>query len=397
MRVDVMTKRSVPYVNLAAQYAAERDELLPLIDRTLATGQWIGGDVVAELEGALADYCNVKHAIAVNSGTDALVLALKALGIGPGDEVITPPNSFIASTSAIIHVGAKPVFADVLADQNVDPERIEAAITPRTRAIMPVHLTGRIAAMDAISRIAADRGLAIVEDAAQAMGSRYHGRPSGSIGTIGCFSTHPLKNLNACGDGGVLTTNDEAVAERVRLLRNHGLADRDTVTEFGFVSRMDALQAAVIKLRLGKLDQVIARRRRNAETYRQLLDPERVFMPKCRPEEFNTFHTFVIQVDRRDALKAHLADHGIATAIHYPVPIHLQPAAAGLGYGRGDFPSTERQAERILTLPVNEHLDDDDLHYVAEAVNGFFATAGRASARRDRGGRVDAVLAGNAP
>jgi dTDP-4-amino-4,6-dideoxygalactose transaminase len=386
----------VPYVNLAAQYAGERDELLPIIDRTLSTGQWIGGDCVAQLEGALADYCQVKHAIAVNSGTDALIFALKALGIGPGDEVITPPNSFIASTSAIIHVGAKPVFADVLADQNIDPERIEAAITPRTKAIMPVHLTGRIAAMDEIGRIAADHRLAIVEDAAQAMGSRYHDRPSGSLGDVGCFSTHPLKNLNACGDGGVLTTDDDAVAEHVRLLRNHGLVDRDTVTEFGFVSRMDALQAAVVKFRLGKLDQVIARRRHNAGLYRQLLDPERVFMPKCRPQEFNTFHTFVVQVDHRDTLKAYLADHGIATAIHYPVPIHLQPAAAGLGHVRGDFPAAERQAERILTLPINEHLDDDDLHYVADVVNGFFAAKGAASRRHDSVGRLDAVSAGNA-
>jgi dTDP-4-amino-4,6-dideoxygalactose transaminase len=241
--------RRIPYVNLAAQYAAERDELIPIIDRILATGHWIGGDVIAELESEIAAYCGVKHALALNSGTDALILGLTALDVGPGDEVITPPNSFVASTAAIVHVGARPVFVDVLADQNIDPERVEAAITPRTKAIMPVHLTGRIAEMNAIGRIASRHNLFVIEDAAQSIGSRYAGKGSGAIGHVGCFSTHALKNLNACGDGGVLATNDDAIAERVRLLRNHGLVDRDTATRFGFVSRMDSLQAAILKFR----------------------------------------------------------------------------------------------------------------------------------------------------
>jgi dTDP-4-amino-4,6-dideoxygalactose transaminase len=368
-----MNARAIPYVNLAAQYAAERAELLPIIDRTLATGQWIGGDVVTELERDLAAYCGVKHVVALNSGTDALIFGLAALGVGPGDEVITPPNSFIASTAAIVHLGARPVFADVLADQNIDPERVEAAITPRTRAIMPVHLSGRIADMDAILDIAERHGLAVIEDAAQAMGSRYAGQCAGAIGDIGCFSTHALKNLNACGDGGFLTANDDAIAGRVRLMRNHGLVDRDTATRFGFVSRMDSVQAAILKFRLAKLDDVIAKRRGNAALYRKTLDVRHVFAPPCRQIEFNTFHTMVIQVDRRDALKAHLADRGIGTTIHYPVPIHLQQAAASLGHRAGDFPVAERQAKRILTLPVNEFLAAADIHYVAETVNGFFA------------------------
>ena len=392
--------RQVPYVNLAAQYAAEREDLLAIIDRTLATGQWIGGDVVAELERDIAAYCGVKHALALNSGTDALIFGLTALGIGAGDEVITPPNSFIASTAAIVHVGALPVFVDVVPDQSIDPSRIEAVVTARTKAIMPVHLTGRIADMDAIAAIAHRHGLFIIEDAAQSIGSRYAGQPSGSIGNVGCFSTHPLKNLNACGDGGILTTNDDNVAERVRLMRNHGLVDRDTVAGFGFVSRMDSLQAAILKYRLGKLDAVIDKRRTNANLYRALLDPRHVFAPPCRPVEFNSFHTMVIQVDRRDELKAHLADHGIATAIHYPVPIHLQPAAARLGYRTGDFPETERQAKRILTLPVNEFLKTAEIRTIADTVNGFFGakhvTPSRAAPRSRRRGTQNVTLVDDA-
>lgn len=375
MQDNVTAARTIPYVNLAAQYADERDELLPLIDRALATGQWIGGDAVAELESEIAAYCGVKHAVALNSGTDALIFGLAALGIGPGDEVITPPNSFIASTAAIVHVGARPVFADVLPDQNIDPERVEATITPRTKAIMPVHLTGRIADMGAIISIARRHSLLVIEDAAQAMGSRYAGQHAGAIGHVGCFSTHPLKNLNACGDGGIVATNDDEVAQRVRLIRNHGLFDRDTAVRFGQVSRMDSLQAAILKFRLRRLDAVIAARRRNADLYRALLDPEHIFVPPCRPFEFNSFHTMVVQVDDRDALKARLAEHGVGTAIHYPVPIHLQPAAAALGYRAGDFPVTERQAKRILTLPVHQYLTEGDIHYVAETMNRLAAPA----------------------
>jgi dTDP-4-amino-4,6-dideoxygalactose transaminase len=298
---------------------------------------------------------------------------MKALGIGPGDEVITPPNSFVASTAAIVHLGAKPVFADVLPDQNIDPERIAQAITPRTKAIMPVHLTGRIADMDPIMDLARKHGLLVIEDAAQAVGSSYREQPSGSFGDVGCVSTHPLKNLSAVGDGGFITTNRDDVAASVRLLRNHGLIDRNTVKEFGIVSRMDALQAAVLEFRLGRLDEIIRRRRANAGRYRELLDPRHVFMAPDRQIEFSTYHTLVIQVERRDALQRHLAEQGIGTAIHYPIPIHLQPAAASLGHKRGDFPVTERQAERILTLPVHPSLKPEQIKTIAEETNRFFA------------------------
>ena len=290
----------VPYVNLAAQWVKEREDLLPILDQALASGAYVGGESVERFEAAVAAYCGTKHAVALNSGTDALVCALHALGIRPGDEVITPPNSFIASTAAIVHLGAVPVFVDVLADQNMDPSLIEAAITPKTRGIMPVHLTGRVANMDAVNDIARTKKLFVIEDAAQSFGSKWRNKLSGALGDAGCFSAHPLKNLNACGDSGFVTTDDEQVAEKILLMRNHGLIDRNNVEVFGMVSRMDALQAAILNFRLAHLHETIEARRRNANLYQQLLDPELVYFPPEKYEEFNTYHTFVIQVDRRD-------------------------------------------------------------------------------------------------
>ena len=362
----------IPYVNLAAQFEEEREELLATVTAALKRGDFVMGAAVGELEQALAAFHGVRHAVALNSGTDALILAMKALGVGPGDEVITPVNSFVASTAAVVYLGARPVLVDVLPDQNLDPEAVERAITPKTKAVMPVHLTGRIADMDGVNAIARRHGLAVVEDAAQSVGSRYRGRLSGTLGDAGCFSAHPLKNLNACGDAGFLLTDRDDVAERVRLLRNHGMIDRNTVAEFGLVSRLDTLQAAILLMRLKRLPSVLERRRRNAALYRERLDPTHIFMPPCREHEFNTFHTFVIQVDRRDELQAHLTGLGIGTAIHYPVPIHLQPAAAHLGYRAGDFPVAEAQARRILTLPVNQSLSEAEIERVASAVNAFF-------------------------
>ena len=363
----------IAYVDLARQARDERDMLHAALDRVIDSGFFVGGGLIEELEARLAEFCNVREAVVLGSGTDALELGMRALGIGPGDEVITPPNSFVASTSAIVAIGATPVFVDVQHDQNIDPALIAASITPRTKAIMPVHLTGRVADMAPIQALAKQHGLMIVEDAAQAIGSRYDGRLSGGLGDVGCFSTHPLKNLNACGDGGFVTTDDSNVATRVRQLRNHGMSDRNTVEEFATVARMDSLQAAILLARLDKLNAVSDARRQNAGLYRQLLDPALVYVPPCRSVEHNTFHTFVIQVDDRDGLQAHLKALGIGTAIHYPIPIHLQPAAKSLGFGPGDFPVTESQAERILTLPVHQYLTDSDIHRVADAVNNYLS------------------------
>ena len=364
--------REVPYVNLAAQFEAERASLMAVIEAVMAEAAFIGGSEVARLEAALATYCEMPYAIGVGSGTDALVLGMKALGIGRGDEVITPPNSFIASAASIVMSGATPVFADVLPDQNIDPDAVAAAVTPRTKAIMAVHLTGRVASMDRLSQVAERYGLLLIEDAAQAIGARYMGRPAGSLGHLACFSAHPLKNLNATGDAGFIVTADSAIAARIGRLRNHGLVDRNTALEWSSASRLDTLQAAILLMRLATLDDVIGQRRANAEIYCQLLDPAHVYIPPSRNIEFNSFHTFVIQVDERDKLKEFLARRGIRTAIHYPVPIHLQPAAESLGYKRGQFPVTERQADRILTLPIHQFLSNDDIEYVAEMVNGFY-------------------------
>lgn len=365
--------RRVRYVDFPAQYAEERDDIVALVDDVFGSGAFVGGDHIAAFEDAVAEACGVAHAVALNSGTDALILTMKAYGIGPGDEVITPPNSFVASTAAILAVGATPVFVDVQPDQNIDAGGIEAAISPETRAIMPVHLTGRVCDMARIMEIAEHNDLKVIEDAAQSFGSRYDGRMSGAIGHAGCFSAHPLKNLNAAGDAGFVTTDDDDIAARLRLLRNHGLKDRETVVEWGTVSRLDNLQAALLNMRLGRTDGIIEKRRANARLYRELLADTAVFIPPCREPEFNTFHTFVVQLDRRDELRAFLAERGIETAVHYPVPIHLQPAAAELGFEEGDFPMTEKQAARIVSLPIHQYLSDDDIGYVAASIKAFYA------------------------
>ncbi len=365
--------RQVPYINFSAQFAEEKADLMAIVERVFQRGELVGGSAIDVLEDALAKICGTRHAVALNSGTDALTLGMKALGLGPGDEIITPPNSFVASTAAIIAIGATPVFADVRDDQNIDPMAVEAALSPRTAAIMPVHLTGRAADMDPLQKIADRHGLAIVEDAAQSIGCKYKDRPSGSFGQIGCFSAHPLKNLNAAGDAGFLVTDDEAIARKVRLLGNHGLADRNTVVSWGTVSRMDVLQAEILFYRLHKLDQIILARRSNAECYRASLSAVPIYIAPCQDSEFNTFHLFVVQTERRDELMACLGKQGIATGIHYPVPVHLQPAAAGLGYKKGSFPHCERQAEQILSLPVNQYLSAEDIDWVSRSIKEFLA------------------------
>ena len=366
-------RRRIGYVNLPAQFEEERTEIMQAVEAVFSRGDFIGGAAVGKLEEELSSYLGSPHVVTLNSGTDALILAMRALDIGPGDEVITPPNSFVASTAAIIAVGATPVLADVLPDQNIDPAAVEAAVTPWTKAIMPVHLTGRMADMNPLMAIASKHALAVIEDSEQAVGSTYDGRMSGTIGTFGCFSAHPLKNLNAAGDAGFLVTADAELAARIRRLRNHGLVNRSDVQEWGIVSRLDTLQAEVLRIRLRHLPSVIERRRRNAAQYRTELAGLPLFIPPCRNIEFNTFHTFVVQTDRRNDFQRYLADKGIETAIHYPVPIHLQPAAAHLGHGRGAFPVTERQADQILTLPVNQFLSAADISYICATAREYFA------------------------
>lgn len=364
------SRRAIAFTALPRHYADEREEVLAAIDRVLQSGHAVGGPEPEALEAEISEALGGRvETVTLASGTDALRLALIGLGIGPGDEVITQANSFIASTAAICQVGATPVFADVRADQMIDPADILRHITPRTRALMPVHLTGQMADMDALRAIAERHHLAIIEDAAQAFGSHSHGRWAGTLGDIGCFSAHPLKNFNAAGDAGFLVTRHADIAARIRRLRNHGLADRDTALEFGYVSRLDAIQAAILRLRLPKLPHIIAQRRANADYYRQHLDPERVMLPVHRRSVHHSYHLFVIQVPERQRLRAALAAAGIATKIHYPIPIHRQPAAAHLGWAEGSLPVTEAQAHCILSLPIHQYLTLDDIEYVATLVN----------------------------
>jgi len=362
----------IPYVDLKLQWAEERDELLPIIDNILSEGSHVGGNEIKIFENNIKNIVKTKHVITLNSATDALTLGLHLLGVKSGDEVITPPNSFIASTAVIVHLGAKPIFADVQDDQLIDPERIEACITEKTKAIMPVHLTGRMCDMESIMKISEKYNIPVIEDAAQSIGSLYKGKPAGSIGHIGCFSGHPLKNLNAFGDAGYLTTNDSDVADKLRSLSNHGMVERNVVESFGYVSRMDNLQAGILNYHINKIDKIIAQRRANADLYKELLNKDYVYFPKSDDNNFDTYHTFVIQVDKRSKLVTYLEAKGIQTSIHYPIPIHLQPAAKYLGHKINSFPKTEEQAKRILTLPVNQYIDREKIEYVCKAINSFY-------------------------
>jgi dTDP-4-amino-4,6-dideoxygalactose transaminase len=369
--IELASARTVGFLNFEKRWLEERAELEPIIARIFASGHFISGDEVDCFESEVAAYLGVKHAIAVNSGTDALIFALRVLDIGRGDEVITASNSFIASAAAIAHLGATPVFADVLDDQTIDPAAVAAAITPRTKAIMPVHLTGRVADMRAIVDLASRHNLAIVEDAAQAFGSKDGDRFAGTFG-IGAFSGHPLKNLGASGDAGFITTDDDAFDAHLRRMRNHGLRDRDTSLEWGFVSRLDTLQAAMLRYRLSKVDGVVAKRRTNAGQYDELLPRTPVFVPGIRAGSTHTYHLYVIQAPKRNELQKKLGEHGISTKIHYPIPIHLQPAAEYLGYRHGSLPRTEAQADRILSIPIHESLSPDDIRYVVAAIEAYY-------------------------
>ena len=363
----------IPYVNLAEQWKRERKILLGIIDQTLKNDSWVGGKNINIFEKKISKLCNTKYAASLNSGTDALTFALHLLGIKRGDEVITTPNSFIASVSVIVHLGATPIFVDVLPDQTMNPGLLENAISKKTKAIMPVHLTGRISEMNEINRIAKKYNIPVIEDAAQSIGSKYYNKPAGSLGTIGCFSAHPLKNLNAIGDAGYLTTNNKKIYEKVVELRNHGMTNRNKIKTFGYVSRMDNVQAAILNYRLKNLRNVIERRRKNYNIYKEYLNLDKVFIPDEKKYQYNTFHTFVVQVNKRDELKKYLNDNGVSSAIHYPVPIHLQPAAKYLGHKEGSFINTENQAKRILTLPINQFLKKDEIKYVSDKINNFFS------------------------
>ncbi|MBI3565972.1 MAG: DegT/DnrJ/EryC1/StrS family aminotransferase [Elusimicrobia bacterium] len=368
------TAVKVPYVDIALQHKPLKAELLAAVGAVIDRGQFILGEEVVRFEEALAARCGTKFAVGLNSGTDALILALRALGVGPGDEVITAANSFVASASCAAVLGATPVLTDVRDDYNMDPAALERAITPRTKAIVPVHLTGRPADMGAIMRIAKTRGIPVVEDCAQAVLAEWDGRPVGSFGAVGCFSLHPLKTLNACGDGGAAVTDDPVLRDKIVLMRNLGLKTRENCTVWSSNSRLDTVQAAMLLVKLKHLDAWTEGRRRNAAFYQKALAGiAGLRVPQDRPNEKAVYHTFIVQAERRDELKAFLAARGIDTAIHYPQPIHVQDAAKPLGKPLGSFPVSEAQATRILSLPVYPELTREQLEWVAASIRDFYA------------------------
>lgn len=363
----------VAYSYLDKQFA-EIDEIFSDIRELVRTGDYTLGAAVSEFEEQFAAQVGVRHAIGVNSGTDALTLALQGLGVGPGDEVITAPNTFIATVGAIVAAGARPVFADVNAEHNIDPALIESATTPRTRAIVPVHLSGNPADMPAIMAIGRRRGVAVVEDACQAFTATIDGQPVGSFGAAAAFSLHPLKPLNVWGDGGIIVTDSGALADHLRLRRNHGLRNRDTVEIFGINSRLDTLQAIVGKHLLRQVMTVTDRRIENARRLDKGLKPlgDCIMIPPRRSGIRHVYLTYVVQAKDRDGLLRFLLERGVQAKIHYPVPLHLQPACRELGYKPGDFPVCEAQAQQIITLPAHQYLTGEEIDYVIELVRGFY-------------------------
>jgi dTDP-4-amino-4,6-dideoxygalactose transaminase len=365
--------RHVRFVDLQAEYQGMKVELDAAISGVLERSDFVLGAAVRDLEAAFADYCGVRHAIGVDSGFSALELSLRAMDIGPGDEVITAANTFYATAAAISSCGARPVLVDAdPTTATLDPARLEAAITPATRAVVPVHLYGHPADMDPIVRIAEAHDLRVLEDACQAHGARYRSRRTGGLGSAAAYSFYPSKNLGAFGDGGIVVTDDDELAERLRMLRNLGTKERNQHEVRGFNRRLDTLQAAVVHAKLPALDAANDRRRWAAAAYQRDLSDLPLGLPMTASWAEHVFHLYVVQTPERDRLREHLQADGIETGIHYPFPIHLQPAHADLGYQAGDFPVTEALADRILSLPMHPALTSDDLDHVAGSIRAFF-------------------------
>ncbi|MCB0065331.1 MAG: DegT/DnrJ/EryC1/StrS family aminotransferase [Caldilineaceae bacterium] len=385
----------IPFVDLKAQYRSIAPAVNAAIADVLENTDFILGRAVDEFETEFAAYCNADYAVGVDSGYSALELLLRAYEIGPGDEVITAANTFVATTFAISTCGATPVLVDAdPVTYNLDPTKLEAAITPRTKAIMPVHLYGQPADMDPIMAIAQQHGLKVIEDAAQGHGGCYKSRSVGSLGDAAAFSFYPGKNLGAYGDGGACVTNDPEIVDRLRLLRNLGQRTKYNHEIKGFNRRLDTMQAAILRVKLPYLSQWNQERRRAAAEFNRLLQELPVVTPACPTDVEPVYHLYVIQTDAREALQAHLGAAGIATGMHYPKPIHLQQAYRELGYQPGDFPVAEALAEKILSLPIFPELTNDDVAYITETISAFFEP-GYAGGTKHNGTVTKATYAGN--
>jgi len=365
----------IPFIDLGCQHRGLEAELEQAFAEVLRSGQYILGPAVTRFEGEMAALHGVRHAIGVASGTDALLLALLGAGVRPGDEVITTPFTFVATAEVIAHIGARPVFVDIEERTfNIDPARIEEGLTERTRAIIPVHLYGLAADMGAIGRIAARHRLKVVEDCAQATGARLGGRLVGSLGDAGAFSFFPTKNLGAAGDGGMVLTDNDTLAEAVHMLRGHGAKVRDHYELLGYNSRLDSLQAAILSVKLPRLAAWNDERRANAARYRELLAGVGDLVLPVEPEgAWHAYNQFSLLTGRRDALREHLQARGVPSMVYYTKALHQQPVFAGLGYGTGDFPVTESVQERVLSLPIFPGLTEEQIDTVAGAIQDFFA------------------------
>jgi aminotransferase EvaB len=368
---NISKPEKIPFGYLERQFE-DIDPYLQDLKRVVASTDLTLGKELTRFESAFAEEVRLKHVIGVASGTDAIMLSLKIQGVGLGDEVITAANTFIATAGAIAMTGATPVFVDCEEGYVIDPEKIESAITRKTKAIVPVHFTGNVANMDRVMEIAEKHGLIVVEDACQSILASIHDRPVGDWGSAACFSLHPLKNLNVWGDGGLIATNDDQLAEQLRLFRNHGLVDRDTVAFFGHNSRLDTLQAVIGNRLIPKLQVITKRRIQIAQKFDDAFERlDYIDVPTRRDGVRHVFHLYIIETDRRDELKEYLLRNNVSVKIHYPVPLHLQPASQQLGYKEGDFPVSEKQAARILTLPAHPYLRDDEVDRIIELVSSF--------------------------
>jgi dTDP-4-amino-4,6-dideoxygalactose transaminase len=366
-----MPTYTIPFTALGAETSSLKPELMRAVEHVLDSGHYILGPEVALFEREFAAYCQTSFSVGISNGTSALHLALRAIGLREGDEVITSPNSFVASASSIALAGAKPVFVDICEDGNMDPQRLEDAINARTRAIIPVHLTGRVAKMKDILDIARRHDLFVLEDAAQAVGAELDGKRAGSWGHAACFSLHPLKNLHAFGDGGMITTQDHELVARLLKLRNHGLANREQCDFWSFNSRLDELQAAMLRIQLRHLDAQTKARRGLALRYNEILRTH-VVVPDEGPGEYCVYQTYAVKAERRDALKQYLNENGVEALVHYATPIHLQPAAKELGYTESDFPKTMQHVGKILSLPLYPSLTHTQQNRVAELISTFY-------------------------
>lgn len=362
----------VELIDLKQRFKNEEKTIMKIVHKVLSKGNLILTKEVQNFEKSVCKYTNTKYCLGLNSGTDALMMSLWSSGVKKGDEVITSPISFVATANAIVHVGAKPVFVDVGDDLNINPELIENAITKKTKAIIPVHWTGRICQMDKIMKIANKHGLIVIEDAAQATGAYYKNKHAGTFGKISAFSTHPLKNLNALGDGGFIITNEKKLYDKIKLYRSHGLEGRDDAKIIGVNSRLDSLNAEVLSFRLKKLKEIIKKRKKNINLYRKYIKTKKVKILDDDKNEINSYVMFITLSKKREKLQNYLKKHRIQSLLYYPTPIHMHKSMKFLKYGKGSLPNAERIANEVISFPHHQYITEKQIKYVCSKINIFY-------------------------